>query len=56
MEALGEAHQVKSREMMLHGDEAVSINDLRQKELVRFDNWKKVTEAGAPCQRGEERK
>lgn len=50
MEALGKAHQV------LHGDETVSINDLRQKELVRFDNWKKVTESGAPCQRREERK
>ena len=37
-------------------DETVTINDLRQKELVRFDNWKKVTESGAPCQRGEERK
>lgn len=47
---------MKSQERVLHGGETVSINDLRQKELVRFDNWKKVTEAGAPCQRREERK
>ena len=30
---------MKSQERVLHGDETVSINDLRQKELVRFDNW-----------------
>lgn len=46
---------MKSQERVLHGDETVSINDLRQKELVRFDNWKKVIEAGAPCQRGGEK-